>query len=1154
MPKQKGSIDLKTSGYLYGQISSLESQVDGQIQTWAQDTDPASNWSADEKATRVGDLWLFTGVSDNTTIQQGLTLHPQGIYKYVYDSANSIYKWEAHSSTNNNIFDLADGKKRVFYGTTLPPTPYDENDVWVQGENGDIKVCRTARSSGSGTSSDWTLASKYTDDSTVTNFINNTFTPTVANLTTGIQDAKVQVFNQNENPANSWTNEDKPKHEGDMWYCTDSTNTTYYNRFWVFNGSSWTEAISSPPQSVINTIASKGTGTIFTNDPAVSTPSNPREGDLWFKGPTYPIETYINGSWVEYNKYTDDSRLDTFLTQYSTDQSNMQGLIEDSKLETYYQSSDPSSNWSTSNYSKHEGDLWYYTGTTTSTLKQNATYRWNGTQWEQQDVPKEVFDQIDGKKNIYYTTGNNTPDPPYEVGDLWSNGTDIKICKTQNDTNTYRASDWTLASNYTDDSVAETKNATFVRPSSTTWPTATKVGDLCIDTYNNNRLYRWNGSSWSEVSDKSETAKIKTKTQYALSTSDSSAPSDSSFNDDMPEVSSFIPGPNRQYLWVRECMSYDNGSSWSASTPYKANTFNGLTLFANSVKGDDYTEINGSTIKTGRIQDSTGKNFIQIANNGTTTAGHLEFKDTSDWGNANQGIQWNSSQGQLNIKGHITAKSLTIDGTGGSYNAYDAINISGYNIEITTEPATAISANNVYLYPHLYHNGTEVDYYILTEDTEPDQDKTYYYYDSTEEEYIAYTTKPSNPKTSGAYESLYSKFIWFLNDDDMGTVGDEANRGRTLATYSNIAKVTFTFNDGATDGGEASVTVNVDPSKYITRISDTGIEIAPENKTGNDKLAINGNSIDIYRNNVSMLHLEDSSGRFGTSSDNTTINSQGISLYQGGANVASFSANSIQLGKNSTNSIIDLCNGTGIIKRDASATGTDALFMGGVDEFILTSDASNVASTWGTNSTNYIHMYNIDDDSGGLNSIDLYTKAKYLNLDPELDEPEEQEIDARLRVYSTGGYLDSEEDWIDAHTALSLECENIEFNGVEVGQFLAQPGYFLDSTMLSTTKCTITDGGILPLNSPYTFCFVQLAITATASLSANSNTVILSGFPRPLTGGAALSVGIALSNSSLTGKVNADGDFVLQVDDVAISSGSTFYITGMYIWERNEGY
>lgn len=938
MPKQKGSIDLKTSGYLYGQISSLESQVDGQIQTWAQDTNPASNWSADEKASRVGDLWLFTGTSDNTTIQQGLTLHPQGIYKYVYDSVNSVYKWEAHSSTNNNIFDLADGKKKVFYGNDTP-TNAEENDLWVQGSGGDIKV-------------------------------------------------------------------------------------------------------------------------------------------------------YRNGSWVLASKYTDDNALITWVAStYATDKGNLQDQI-DGKAETWYQSSDPENNWSSTEKPKHEGDLWYNTtdGTTWYYAKQGTdpeTY-----DWEQQNVPDAVFDKIDGKKDIHYT--NNAPiHPPYNAGDLWSNGIDLRICITPKaEGENYNISDWVLASNYIDSADATSIASTEANKTKTT----------------------------------------ETKTLYYISTS-SNEPTGGSWVDETTITTADVLN---KYLFVK-IQNKINGS-WVDATPspgwQKSNLYNGIYTFANTVAGDSgLTTINGSKITTGRIQDSTGKNFIQIANDGTTTAGHLEFKDTSSWSTANQGIQWNSSQGQLNIKGHITAKSLTIDGTGGSYNAYDAINISGYSIEITTNDgasdASSISSNNVYLYPHLYHNGSEV-FYVLTDDTTPQNNKIYYSYDGTT--YTAYSPAPSNPKSVGAYESVASKFIWYLNGSSIGTSGDSSHGGRILATYSDTAKVIYTFNDGATDGGTSSVTVNVDPSKYITRISDTGIEVAPEIKTGNNKLAINTGSIDIYKNNVSMLHLENSAGRFGNTIDYTKVSStNGIEIYRNSIKRAQFDSDvnlysSDQLQRLNLNTGgLHLYNGNDEIARFGSST------------FISGDGGSISIDTSGSNSS--IVLKNPD----GQTSFGIYsslgsisgTDANYTEINNRVYIRGLEFLKGINSYWPLNDYLCP----TSTSTLLNLYIDPNRISTVKIEPF--QSG--------TKDRCSISGNSFILCFGRWVFLQIYCTI-GDVTLSANDTWAIVKNAPVPYTSVCAIAASSpGKKNSALSGYINDSGNVCVNTDDVALVSGDHVAFTGWYL-------
>ena len=61
-------------------------------------------------------------------------------------------------------------------------------------------------------------------------------------------------------------------------------------------------------------------------------------------------------------------------------------------------------------------------------------------------------DTADNKRRVFVAT----PTTPYEVGDLWTGGPigDLKKCKVERLTGAYNASDWELASKYTDDTEA----------------------------------------------------------------------------------------------------------------------------------------------------------------------------------------------------------------------------------------------------------------------------------------------------------------------------------------------------------------------------------------------------------------------------------------------------------------------------------------------------------------------------------------------------------------------------------------------------------------------------------------------------------------------------------------------------------------------------
>lgn len=153
------------------EINDLQSQIDGNITTWFYDGAPkltnlpANTWEDDvTKDIHLGDLYY-----DNLTG-----------YAYRFRKNINTYEWFRITDTDitkaladaKKAQDTADGKRRVF--TTTPIPPYDPGDLWSQGSTGDLMKCKTAKIGGQiYSASDWEKASKYTDD-TLANQANNT--------------------------------------------------------------------------------------------------------------------------------------------------------------------------------------------------------------------------------------------------------------------------------------------------------------------------------------------------------------------------------------------------------------------------------------------------------------------------------------------------------------------------------------------------------------------------------------------------------------------------------------------------------------------------------------------------------------------------------------------------------------------------------------------------------------------------------------------------------------------------------------------------------------------------------------------------------------------------------------------------------------------
>ena len=446
-------------------IADLQNQVDGAIETWFYDgvptlkNAPASSWTTDkEKDTHLGDLYY-----DNKTGKA---------YRFAKDG--NTYKWTIITDTDiakalsdaSKAQETADGKMKVF--STQPIPPYQLGDIWVNATyptdgsiyKNEILRCQTAKAKGSSFAiADWTKASKYTDDSAL-----NTFKEEYKNDMASYKeqlDEKVETWFYNyapttqNKPASDWTTDTlKSQHAGDLFYNT-SNGYTYR-----WTGTAWAR-IKDNDINTAMTAASKaqdtadGKRTVFTSQPTV--PYD--EGDLWASGgddgktlmvcvKSRATGSFTSSEWVKAN----DSDLNAFA---KTIEESLTGIRDqlDKKAETWYQSTDPSTSWTTDDAKKkHKGDLWYNTSN-------NQTFFWNGTKWDKQDVPTEVFDKIDGKSSIYVSKPAS-----YEERDLWileaaytlggvaySKGELVVATKSNA---SFSAADWTKKVKYTDDTVA----------------------------------------------------------------------------------------------------------------------------------------------------------------------------------------------------------------------------------------------------------------------------------------------------------------------------------------------------------------------------------------------------------------------------------------------------------------------------------------------------------------------------------------------------------------------------------------------------------------------------------------------------------------------------------------------------------------------------
>ncbi|RGF77002.1 hypothetical protein [Ruminococcus sp. AF31-8BH] len=319
-------------------INNLQSQIDGQIETFFYDYEPtlqnipASEWTTNEERKKhEGDLfyWKSRGYA----------------YRFMQDGAT--WKWQLVQDTDITLAlaaaekaqDTADHKRRVF--VVQPEPPYDIGDLWTQGSNGDLMRCKVARASGSYSASDWEKASKYTDDSSLDLFINGVFKDSLNSLKTQI-DGKIETWYQPNDPSLKWTkteeqpwcdidgnkildesgNEivliwesEKAEHEGDLWHNT-SDNTQ-----WIYKSGIW------QPQSIPDELLDKidGKSSVYMVQPKPPY----YEGDLWVttnsEGKASLKTSTVNrvggafdaSDWIDF-KYADKDDIKNAIDKYDT--------------------------------------------------------------------------------------------------------------------------------------------------------------------------------------------------------------------------------------------------------------------------------------------------------------------------------------------------------------------------------------------------------------------------------------------------------------------------------------------------------------------------------------------------------------------------------------------------------------------------------------------------------------------------------------------------------------------------------------------------------------------------------------------------------------------------------------------------------------------
>ena len=247
---------------------------------------------------------------------------------------------------------------------------------------------------------------------------------------------------------------------------------------------------------------------------ATSAPTAEGVGDLWFDTDDgYHLYRWDGSTWVD----AQDAAISLAAAAADTAQNTADG-----KIQTFYQTSAPTA--------VATGDLWV------DTDDNNRLYRWNGSSWvdvrdgtiavaqsaadaanaaavaaaaaaeaAQNDADTAIANAADaqatadGKVTSFFATSAPTAEG---VGDLWFDTDDGNKVYRWNGSSWVVAQDQSIATAAaaaaTAQSTADGKIQTFYQTSE---PVGVSIGDLWVDTDDNNKLYRWNGTSWVSIRD-----------------------------------------------------------------------------------------------------------------------------------------------------------------------------------------------------------------------------------------------------------------------------------------------------------------------------------------------------------------------------------------------------------------------------------------------------------------------------------------------------------------------------------------------------------------------------------------------------------------------------------------------------------------------------
>jgi hypothetical protein len=215
------SVDLEASVLSGKSITQYVSdEIDDKTNIYSGKVDPNSPLYEPNNL-GSGDIYLW--FTTETASEEGSIYDVTKTYSW-----NGVEWGQIESNSNiTNLADLADGKRTIFNNQSHDVPNGVERDLWIPTTGTDDEAYTPGELYQCSTAGAWEIATKYTDDlDTYKLVVNDIIVPGLESQI----DNKVEYWFQTNDPKEAWVEEeDRAKHDGDVWYHTADKTSSYYD-------------------------------------------------------------------------------------------------------------------------------------------------------------------------------------------------------------------------------------------------------------------------------------------------------------------------------------------------------------------------------------------------------------------------------------------------------------------------------------------------------------------------------------------------------------------------------------------------------------------------------------------------------------------------------------------------------------------------------------------------------------------------------------------------------------------------------------------------------------------------------------------------------------------------------------------------------------